>query len=151
MAQGAGEVDVGVKGKGHVPADDTGDVVVGKVLQVKAHAENVAWNEAAGFGACYTKVRACKNNAHARARASNSGTALNRAHALHAYAPTAHTFDDIVNDLFVGCQGRHKLKQLGQKRHRGSSVIGRLQRARRHRQTHFEQIGFVKATAVERG
>ena len=55
MVQGAGEVNVEVNGKGHVPADDTGDVVVGKVLQVKAHAENVAWNEAAGFGACYVE------------------------------------------------------------------------------------------------
>ena len=68
MVQGAGEVEVGVKGVMDVqPADDASDVVVGKVLQVKAHAENVAWNEAAGFGACYREVHPCKINAHARA------------------------------------------------------------------------------------
>ena len=90
MAQGAGEVDVGVKGKGHVPADDASDVVVGKVLQVKAHAENVAWNEAAGFGACYTEVRACKINAHARARIELGNSIKSRARAACICPHSAH-------------------------------------------------------------
>ena len=90
MVQGAGEVDVGVNGKGHVPADDTGDVVVGKVLQVKAHAENVAWNEAAGFGACYTGVRARKNT-RTRARAHQLGNSIkSRARAACICPHSAH-------------------------------------------------------------
>ena len=42
--------------KGCALADDASDVVVGKVLQAEAHAENGVWDEAAGCGERYARA-----------------------------------------------------------------------------------------------